>query len=69
MKSVYQVAKENKKVTVVSVISAIIAIGSMLIEQAEVFGINTETISWAGGVIAVLTFVSTYLSENFTIKK
>lgn len=64
MKSVTKVARENKKSTAVVIISAIIAVATLFVEQAEFLGISTEIIRWVGFGISVFTFLLTYIESN-----
>lgn len=65
MKSIKKVAKENKKSTFVTVLTAIIFIATLFVDQNEIFGlVSTEIVKWVSFIISMLTGVLTYLNAN-----
>ena len=64
MKSLKRVSQENKKSTAVVIITALIGVATLFVEQAEMLGIEIEIVRWVSFGISILTFLLTYIEAN-----
>ena len=64
MKSLRKTADENPKKTWLAVITAIIGIATLFVDQAEILGIDADIVKWISFGIAAITSVITVVGAN-----
>lgn len=64
MKSLKTTATETPKATLFVVLTAILGVATMFIDNAEILGVSTEVIKWVTFGIAALTFVANTIVNN-----
>lgn len=65
MKNLKKQTQENPKKTILTIVTAIIGIATIFIEQAKILGIDSDIVKWTAFGVAALSFiVSSYKSNK-----
>lgn len=67
MKSLRKTAAENPKKSWLTVITALIGVATLFVDQAEILGIDTDIVKWVGFGIAAVTAIITAINANTEI--
>lgn len=64
MKNLKKQTQENPKKSIATVITAIIGVATIFINQSKILGIDAEIVKWTSFGIAVLTFALSMFHSN-----